>query len=210
MASPASFGSSSPHSDIAAPQSAPIAVVQQVNIRSIVPVLLDLADSNYSQWRCFFDSVLGKFGLKEHVTAPPPMAQRDADWRQADCCVTNWIYTALIKVVFDIVYKPRASSFTIWTNIEGLFRDNELQCTVYLEAEFRTLQQGDLSMTEYCSCLKQLADNLHDVGQPVYEPSQVLNLLRGLNTKYRHVKQVITSKFPPHTIMSARSYLLLE
>ncbi|RLM87259.1 YEATS domain-containing protein 2-like [Panicum miliaceum] len=210
IASPASSGSSSSHSAIAAPQPTPIAIVQQVNIRSHVPVLLDLADSNYSPWRCFFDSVLSKFGFEEHVTAPPPLAQRDADWCQADCCVTNWIYTTLTKAVFDIVHKPRASSFTIWTDIEGLFRDNELQRTVYLEAEFRTLQQGNLSMTEYCSRLKQLAGNLCDVGQPVSELSQVLNLLRGLNTKYRHVKPVITSKFPPHTFMSARSYLLLE
>jgi hypothetical protein len=43
---------------------------------------------------------------------------------------------------------------------------------------------------------------------PVSEPSQVLNLLRGLNKNYRHVKPVLTSK--THTFMSARSYLLLE
>jgi hypothetical protein len=35
-----------------------------------------------------------------------------------------------------------------------------------------------------------------------------LNLLRGLNPKFRHVKPVLTSK--SHTFMSARSYLLLE
>jgi hypothetical protein len=38
----------------------------------------------------------------------------------------------------------------------------------------------------------------------------VLNLLHGLHPKYRHIKLVITSKFPPHTFMSTRSYLLLE
>ena len=38
----------------------------------------------------------------------------------------------------------------------------------------------------------------------------MLNLLRGLNPKYRHVKPVITSKCPPHTFQSARSFLALE
>jgi hypothetical protein len=80
----------------------------------------------------------------------------------------------------------------------------------YYEAEFRSLQQGDLSITEYTMRLKQLADSLRDVGYPVSEPSQVLNLLRGLNPRFRHVKPVINSKTPPHTFMSARSYLLLE
>jgi hypothetical protein len=65
-----------------------------------------------------------------------------------------------------------------------------------------------LSITDYYNKLKKLADNLRDVGHPVSEPSQVLNLLRGLSKKFRHVKPVLTSK--THTFMSARSYLLLE
>jgi hypothetical protein len=38
----------------------------------------------------------------------------------------------------------------------------------------------------------------------------VLNLLCGLNPRYRYVKPVITSKSPSHTFQSARSFLLLE
>jgi hypothetical protein len=67
-----------------------------------------------------------------------------------------------------------------------------------------------LTVTDYTARLKTLADRLRDLGQPVSEPSQVLNLLHGLHPKYRDIKPVITSKFPPHTCMSARSYLLLE
>jgi hypothetical protein len=38
----------------------------------------------------------------------------------------------------------------------------------------------------------------------------VLNLLRGLNPKYRSLKPVIAGKSPPHTFRSARSFLLVE
>jgi hypothetical protein len=38
----------------------------------------------------------------------------------------------------------------------------------------------------------------------------MLNLLRDLNPRYRYVKLVITSKYLPHTFMSARSFLILE
>jgi len=65
-------------------------------------------------------------------------------------------------------------------------------------------------MNEYCTKLKRLADQLRDIGHPISEPSQVLNLLHGLNPKYRYVKPVITAKHPPHTFMSARSFLILE
>ena len=111
---------------LGAPQPASLAVVQTVNIRNHVPILLDLLDSNYSQWRCCFDSVLGKFGLDDIVKTPTPMAQRDAEWRQINCCIVNWLYTTVNKNVFDIIYKPRASAFTLWSDIEGLFRDHEL------------------------------------------------------------------------------------
>ena len=45
--------------------------------------------------------------------------------------------------------------------------------------------------------LKRLADKLRDIGHPVSKPSQVLNLLHGLNPRYHYVKPVITSsKYP--------------
>ena len=56
-----------------------------------------------------------------------------------------------------------------------------------------------MSINDYCTKLKRLADKLRDIGHPVSEPSQVLNLLRGLNPCYRYVKPVITSKYSPHS-----------
>jgi len=34
----------------------PVAVLQTVNIKSHVPVVLELANPNYDEWRCFFDA----------------------------------------------------------------------------------------------------------------------------------------------------------
>jgi hypothetical protein len=67
-----------------------------------------------------------------------------------------------------------------------------------------------MDITAYTGRLKHLADALRDVGQPVRETSQVLNMLHGLCSKYRHTVPVITNRDPPHTFLSARSYLLLE
>ncbi|KAE8770526.1 hypothetical protein D1007_57727 [Hordeum vulgare] len=53
-----------------------------------------------------------------------------------------------------------------WTLITNLFLDNQMTRAVYLEAEFRGLVQGDLSVTAYCHRLKALSDALGDVGTP--------------------------------------------
>jgi hypothetical protein len=50
-------------------------------------------------------------------------------------------------------------------------------------------------MTQYTSCLKQLTNYLRDIGRPMTELSKVLNLLCGLNPKYRYVKPIINAKF---------------
>jgi hypothetical protein len=53
-----------------------------------------------------------------------------------------------------------------------------------------------MTIPEYTDCLKNLADNLCDVGQLVSEAQQVLNMLRGLSLMYNHVISNITSKDP--------------
>jgi hypothetical protein len=106
--------------------------------------------------------------------------------------------------------KKETDAFSLWMTIHALYHDNQLQCAIFYEAEFRNLYQGDLYITDYCAKLKSLANNLRDVGQPVSELSQLLNLLRGLNPKYRHVISAITLRHPSHMFLSARSHLLME
>ncbi|XP_066341599.1 uncharacterized protein [Miscanthus floridulus] len=184
--------------------------IQGISIRHHVHVILDMDEGNYGQWRHFFDSALGKFGLEGHVRSTTPDADRDGEWRMVDSCVVNWILATVSEGVFETVRHDRHDAFTLWNAVAGLFQDNEMQRAVYLEAELRSLQQGDMTISAYCTKLKRLADQLRDIGHPVSEPSQVLNLLRGLNPRYRYVKPVITSKYPPHTFQSARSFLILE
>jgi hypothetical protein len=106
----------------------------------------------------------------------------------------NWIYNTMTCDVMRVIRVSGATAFTIWANVVDLFRDHQLHRAVYLEAEYRSLYQGDLSITEYTAKLKELAEALRDLGQPVPEPSQVLNILWGLNSKYRHTISAITSK----------------
>ncbi|XP_066334403.1 uncharacterized protein [Miscanthus floridulus] len=160
--------------------------IQGVSIRHHVPVVLDMEDGNFGQWRHFFESTLAKFGLEDQILV------------------------TVSKGVYDVMRRDNHDAFSLWNTVEGLFHDNELQHAVYLETELCCLQQGDMSMNTYCTKLKRIAHQLHDIGHPVSKPSQVLNLLRSLNHRYRYVKPVVTSKFPPHTFQSARSFLILE
>jgi hypothetical protein len=68
---------------------APASVIQSISIRQHVPVVLDMDEGNYGQWRCFFESVLGKFGLTSHVRSSTPYRDHPGEWRMVDYCIAN-------------------------------------------------------------------------------------------------------------------------
>lgn len=116
------------------------AVLQTVNIKSHVPIELDLANSNYAEWCSFFDAFIGKFGLRSHLSSQPtPENRLDREWVMRDQCILNWLYNSVSKDVRALVRVPRATAYVIWTSIAEQFRDNELHRAVYLEAEFHSL-----------------------------------------------------------------------
>ena len=47
-----------------------------MNIKNHVPVELDLTESNYTEWQCFFDAFIDKFGLSSHLTSSPTGTNR--------------------------------------------------------------------------------------------------------------------------------------
>jgi hypothetical protein len=81
---------------------------------------------------------------------------------------------------------------------------------IYLEAEFRAIVQGDLSITAYCHRLKALSDALRDVGTPVSDQALVLNCLRGLNPHYADITTIVTMQDPLPTFAQTRSLLTLR
>ncbi|XP_062191326.1 uncharacterized protein LOC133895169 [Phragmites australis] len=184
--------------------------IQMMNIKSHVPATLDLTKSNYMQWCMFFDYVFDKFSIGAHVNTPPTQTHVDPDWLMIDSAIVNWMYTTISNEVLDLVMCPYNTAYDVWVAIKDLFHDIRLTCVVYLEAKFCSVFQGDMSTLQYCSNFKTLVDTLRDVGQPVHEENQVLNLLWGMNTKFRHAIPIITSKDPLPSLLFVRSSLLLE
>jgi hypothetical protein len=53
-------------------------------------------------------------------------------------CIVNWILNTVSKSVFDIVHRPNLTAFLLWHAVEGLFRENELEHAIYVEAELHS------------------------------------------------------------------------
>jgi len=101
----------------------PAAVLQTVNIKAHVPVELDLAESNYTEWRCFFDAFISKFSLDAHLSSRPTADNHhDRDWVMKDQCILSWLYNSMSKDVRAIVRIPKATAYSIWHTIHDQFQ----------------------------------------------------------------------------------------
>jgi hypothetical protein len=65
-----------------------------INVRALIPVVLDQAMNTYSKWRGMFLIVLGKYALTSHVLEDESFPDRPA-WVQTDCVILTWIYDTI-------------------------------------------------------------------------------------------------------------------
>jgi hypothetical protein len=180
------------------------------SVKTHVPVVLDLAKSNYAKWRMLVSVLLGKYELSDHVVVQTPAADRTAEWNREDFIVRSWLYGSINEEILDIVMAENQTAHDIYLLIRNLFLDNQMTRAVHLEDEFRALTQGDLSVTAYRHRLKALSDALRDVGQPVTDQTLVLTCLRGLNARFSDITTLVTMQRPLPSFLQMRSLLLLR
>ena len=153
------------------------------NIRSLVPLLLDVNSTFYGRWKQSFLDVLGKYSLQSHVLSDA-VSPHSPSWVRMNCVVRTWLLGAISDDLADIISQRGASARTIWLSIESQFLGNRTTRALYADQEFRAFSQGDLSVVDYCRCFKRMAEDLQDLGQPVTEATLVLNIIRGLNERF--------------------------
>ena len=196
--------------NVAASVAITAATAQLINIKSHVPVTLGVGDSNFTIWRTFFNIVFRKFGIKDHIdgTVDSRAMLLNTEWTQIDTCIVSWLYTTLSPELLSAVVQPRKDAYTAWTSIGSQFLDNIVQRTDKLRQRLHALSQGDLTVTEYCNQIKELADKLRDVSSPLTDQDLVINLLSGINEKFANCIPTISASRPPMTFLQACSFLL--
>jgi hypothetical protein len=124
--------------------------------------------------------------------------------------VVTWILGTLSPELHEIIREPTETACQAWLTIEAQFLGNNESCVLQLDARFRSFKQRDLSVSDYCHRMKDMVDDLRDLGGTVTDCHLVLNLLQGLNKWFDHMKIFIkrSQQFPSfHTV---RNNLELE
>jgi len=179
------------------------------NIRSLIPILLDLNAGNYARWRDQFLLTAGKFSLEDHVLRDPP-ACVFPDWTRMDCVVKSWIYGTVSNDLADTAMERDTTARAAWLALETQFLGNRETRVLYLDAQFRQFVQGDLSIVDYCRTFKQMVAKLRDLGEHVTDRTLVLNVIRGLNDRYTALGLHLRRARPFPTFDDVCADLLME
>jgi hypothetical protein len=81
---------------------------------------------------------------------------------------------------------------------------------LHQDATFHNFVQDDLLMSDYCRQMKSMADSLADLGCAISYLNLILNVLRGLNKRYDHVRAIIKRNTSFPTFHKVRDGLVLE
>ena len=185
------------------------AAIAVLNIKVLVPVVLDRVANNYTRWRALFLVVLGKYALTDHVLTDVVNDDRPA-WLQMNCTVLTWIYDTINPDLQQSTMLKEPNALVAWVHLEDKFLGQRESRALLLFAEFRTVKQGSSFITDFCRRLETMAASLREFSDPIGDRTLVLTLLRGLSEKFRPMVTNIKLRQPFPSFSEARTLLLLE
>ncbi|KAJ9551570.1 hypothetical protein OSB04_015615 [Centaurea solstitialis] len=182
------------------------------NIKTLVPLTLDLKKVQYNIWAELFQVVARAHLVMDHLDGSPQDPDVSTEkWNQIDAIVLSWIYGTISEDLLLTIIKPKSTARDAWLRVKNLFHDNKSARAADLENQFNHCELANFSdVNSYCQHLKSLADQLSDVDQPVSDHRLVLQLINGLSSAYDTVGSIISNQEPLPSFLTARSMLLRD
>lgn len=192
-----------------------------INIKNVVPLVLDLDRVNYDLWIELFETHCIGFGVDDHLELPfmKPISSDPKDkevtvdqkeWNKIDSIVKSWIYNTLSQSLLQMILKKKSMTYVIWCDLEDLFCTNKENKAMQLENQLRNIVMGDLSVNDYYTKIKAIADMLDNLVAPIPKRNLVSYTLNGLTQKFKPITTTIQYSKPFSTSMEAWSTLVME
>ncbi|XP_048633312.1 uncharacterized protein LOC125607870 [Brassica napus] len=181
------------------------------NIKTHIPLILDLEDHNYDAKRELFQTHCHAFDVLGHLDGTStPANDDDVPWLKKDSLVKLRLYGTLVPKLFCSSFKPGGTSRDIWLRVENQFRNNKEARAIQTDNKLRTLEIGDMTIQAYCQKLKSFSDLLANLDAPIVDRTLVMYMLNGLIDHFDNILNVIKHRDPFPTFEAAQSMLEME
>jgi hypothetical protein len=168
------------------------------NIKNSIPFILEMEKDHYTMWAELFEVHARAHKVIAHII-PQPRKEKPAStdasfemWTILDSTVLQWIYSTISFDLLTTIMEKGSTAMDAWKRLANLFEDNKNSRAVALEQDFSSTRMENFpNVSAYCQRLKQLSDQLKNVGAPVSSHRLVLQLVSGLSDSYRGVATLI-------------------
>ena len=96
---------------------------------------------------------------------------------------------------------------TLWIRLSNIYHDNAETHSSYLDQEFHGLQQGSMTVADYCRKQKILADELNASSTTITDKCLVQNTLCGLRSGLAYIRTLTLEHHPLPSFLDMRSSL---
>jgi len=158
------------------------------NIQSKIRTL-DGKNVTYTAWVRLFKLHAVAYKVSDHIDgtpAPDPTTAEYPLWLELDALVLQWIYSTVSDDLLGRCFDAAdGTARAAWVQLAKVFLSNKQARAAALETQFVNLTLAACTnLDDYLQRLKELANQLGDVDQPVSESRMVLQLVRGLPAEY--------------------------
>lgn len=190
---------------------------------TIVSEVLD--GSNFSSWKIAMFVALDAKNKIAFVDGtlprPPEFDPSFRVWSRCNSMVKSWILNSVTKQIYKSILRFNDAT-EIWKDLDTRFHITNLPRSYQLTQQIWSLQQGNMSLSDYYTTLKTLWDDLDGAScvntcrnckccsatASVNEHSKIVKFLAGLNDFYSTIRsQIIMKKTIPDL---AEIYNLLD
>jgi hypothetical protein len=159
------------------------------NICSLISITLDISSSNHVRWCNNVLLTLGHYSLSDHMLLDTTYVSIPT-WDRMDNIIKSWIWGTISLDLQDVTWQRGHTACDTWLALENHFLSNHEICTLHIGATFWSFIQGDFNVNDYCQKMKDFTDYLSDLGVDVTDHVLVLNILRGLNKNFEHLRVI--------------------
>ncbi|PWA83117.1 hybrid signal transduction histidine kinase M [Artemisia annua] len=121
-----------------------------------------------------------------------------------------WILGSLCESLQEQVVSTSGYAKALWDHLKYLFHDNKDARAINLDNELRSIKIGSMSINNYCTKIKSMADRLTNLGSPVSEKNLVIYAVNGLDSRFATIVKIIHHREPLPTFETTPNMLLLE
>ncbi|GKB02510.1 hypothetical protein Tco_0830599, partial [Tanacetum coccineum] len=134
------------------------------NIKTYIPLVLDLDELNYDSWSELFTLHCRSFGVLQFIDGTSTSAdQTNDEWAKLDSLVKLWIFSSISKHLLQRVLKKNITAHDVWKQLKDVFHDNKTARALQLDNDLRTIELGSMSITEYFHKIHRIADLLANI-----------------------------------------------